>query len=576
MFSRHLRKVFLLAIFLLILGGIKTIQAANLFFSPASGSQKVGQVFSTSVFVSSSDQAMNASSGTISFPSDKLEVVSISKNSSIFNLWPQEPSYSNTNGTINFEGIVLNPGFTGPAGNIISIQFKVKNTGNAGLSFSSGSILANDGLGTNILSSLGKANFSLINSTSLSTPQPESYSPAANTPLAPRVSSSSHSDPNQWYQSTTAKLSWPLPEGITGARLLLNKNQSSIPTITYTPAIDEKEIPNLTDGVWYFHIRLKNSAGWGAITHFRIQIDSTKPDLLEIEKISSDDFTKPRVKFAFNIHDKLSGLDRCEIRIDGQNISIWRDSVDHIYETSALPPGEHTLDVKAIDSAGNFKTNSTQFSIEAIETPKITDYSRQLNSGENLIIKGKTYPQAKVNIYLKKEGNKIENYQTTSDSSGYFIFTSEKGLNEGLYTFWLEAVDQREAKSLETEKISLVVNPSATTKTLMSVIKVLAIIVPIIALTWLIIYLTLIIWKKIFLLRKNLKKEIKDVESTLDTSFKDLQEDIKKSLVLLEKTSHWRQLTQEEVEIFNQLKKGLAKTKRKIKKEIRDVKKELK
>src|SRR3989338_6290606 len=136
-------------------------RAATLSFSPPSGSHTVGNTFSASILISSADQAMNAALGAISFPPDKLEVVSVSKTGSIFTLWVQEPSFSNSAGTINFEGIVLNPGFIGAAGKAISIAFKVKAAGNAPLTFSSGSVLANDGQGTNILASLGGALFNI-------------------------------------------------------------------------------------------------------------------------------------------------------------------------------------------------------------------------------------------------------------------------------------------------------------------------------------------------------------------------------------------------------------------------------
>lgn len=61
-------------------------QAAGLYFSPAAGSYKAQSTFAVDVYVSSADQAMNAASGTISFPQDKLEVVSLSKEGSIFTL----------------------------------------------------------------------------------------------------------------------------------------------------------------------------------------------------------------------------------------------------------------------------------------------------------------------------------------------------------------------------------------------------------------------------------------------------------------------------------------------------------
>ncbi|MEA2113539.1 MAG: cohesin domain-containing protein, partial [Patescibacteria group bacterium] len=198
------------------------VQAASLYFSPSSGSYIVGSMFSVNVYVSSADQAMNAASGVISFPQDKLEITSFSKSGSIFTLWVQEPSFSNALGTVNFEGIVLNPGFTGSSGKIISANFKVKAAGSATLNFSSGSVFANDGQGTNILASLGNASFSL-GGAEPSVPEATTPSEAVGTPSAPQISSPTHPDPNKWYAASDAKFTWSLPSGVTAARLLVGK-----------------------------------------------------------------------------------------------------------------------------------------------------------------------------------------------------------------------------------------------------------------------------------------------------------------------------------------------------------------
>lgn len=157
-------KIFIISVSLAFLFSASLVspimaQAANLYFSPSSGEYDVGKTFSVNVYVSSADQSMNAASGVISFPQDKLEVTSLSKTGSILTLWVQEPSFSNSAGTVNFEGIVFNPGFTGVGGKVLTINFKVKAAGAVPLNFSSGSVLANDGKGTNILANLGSAQF---------------------------------------------------------------------------------------------------------------------------------------------------------------------------------------------------------------------------------------------------------------------------------------------------------------------------------------------------------------------------------------------------------------------------------
>lgn len=136
--------------------------AATLGFSPSSVSRTAGSTFTVTVSVSSADTAINAVSGVISFPTNALEVAGISKTGSIISLWVQEPSFSNSQGTVTFEGIALNPGYQGSGGTIIAVTFRTKTAGSATLRFSSSSVLANDGVGTNVLTGSGSASISIL------------------------------------------------------------------------------------------------------------------------------------------------------------------------------------------------------------------------------------------------------------------------------------------------------------------------------------------------------------------------------------------------------------------------------
>lgn len=124
--------------------------SATIDFSPIFSTYKVGDTFKIKVNISS-DKSVNAVAGKISFPKDTLSLISLSKSSSILNLWPHELPFSNSNGLISFEGVILD-GFVGNNGNIVTLVFKAKKNGNAILKFSDVSILANDGKGTDIFS----------------------------------------------------------------------------------------------------------------------------------------------------------------------------------------------------------------------------------------------------------------------------------------------------------------------------------------------------------------------------------------------------------------------------------------
>lgn len=126
-------------------------EAATISIAPSAQSVSVGNIFTVQVLVNTLNQYINNGEAVIQFPTDMLEVVSLTKSSSIFSLWVEEPQYSNNTGKITFNGGVANPGYNGSGGSVASITFRANKTGNASIIFTDGAVRANDGLGTNIL-----------------------------------------------------------------------------------------------------------------------------------------------------------------------------------------------------------------------------------------------------------------------------------------------------------------------------------------------------------------------------------------------------------------------------------------
>lgn len=136
--------------------------AASLNLSPSTVSVAAGDTFVERVLATSATQAANAVSGTLSFPTDLFSVVSVSKANSVLTLWVQDPSFSNSDGTVDFSGVVPNPGFTG-SGTVFSVTFVAKKAAQGTISFLASAILANDGNGTDILSSTNPSNVTVTN-----------------------------------------------------------------------------------------------------------------------------------------------------------------------------------------------------------------------------------------------------------------------------------------------------------------------------------------------------------------------------------------------------------------------------
>lgn len=135
---------------------------ASFFLSPSQGNYRVGENFSVSVLIEAEGIAINAAQAKIYFPSEKLRVLEVSKQNSIFTLWPEDPNFSNSKGEISFIGGLPSPGFIGKAGRAITILFQGKAEGQARVYFGQEKILANDPKGTDIFSGSQEGNYSIF------------------------------------------------------------------------------------------------------------------------------------------------------------------------------------------------------------------------------------------------------------------------------------------------------------------------------------------------------------------------------------------------------------------------------
>ena len=134
--------------------------AASLSISPASKNVKDGDSFSVLVNVSSVD-AINAATADMSFDNNILSVESVGYSNSIFSLWAEKPTYSNSTGKIHLSGGVPSPGWSGNSGSVVKVVFRAKNKGETKIDFENASVLANDGIGTNVLTSSGGASINI-------------------------------------------------------------------------------------------------------------------------------------------------------------------------------------------------------------------------------------------------------------------------------------------------------------------------------------------------------------------------------------------------------------------------------
>jgi len=545
--------------------------AASLKFSPSISSFNVGDIFKISTFVDSQDVAINSVESNIIFPTDLLEVVSVSKSDSVFTFWVQDPSFSNADGTISFSAGLATPGYNGPGGKVLDIVLKAKKAGNASLLFSSSAVRANDGFGTDVLTGSNQAELNLI-STSESSPKNIEVptAPSSGIFLAPKISSVTNPDQNSWYNNPNPKFNWSLTENVTAVRLLYDKNQNTVPSVLYTPPVSEKEITELKDGTYYFHLQLKDKNGWSKVSNFKFNIDSTKPSSFNISEVSRKDKTEPQVSFIFDAKDSVSGIDHYEIQINDSSATAWKDDGTHKYKTSVLESGKHTLVANVFDKAGNYISGSAVFTVDSITAPKITSYPKGDITSNDITISGTTYPTSRVSIWLQKDNGEPVVFTVDSDLKGNFTFSNQTQLSNGSYTVWADVSDSRGARSESSEKISFVLSKAT------ALIFGLSTIIPAASvLILIIIFILIYVWYRFRSLKKKIRKEARVIGADIHKSFGTLKDEIEDYPKMLKKAKSSGTLSEEEEKIIKQLRKTLNKVEDSTEKGILDIEKEV-
>jgi hypothetical protein len=315
--------------------------AATLKITPASGTYTVGQNFSVTVAASSSAQALNAVSGALGFSKDSMEIVSVSKTNSIFNLWVKEPSYANQSGTASFEGVALNPGFTGSSGKLLSYTFKVKKAGTGSVKITTASILANDGNGTELFSGAESGRYTFV----VGKEKP---------PETPK--------------------------------------EKAEPVVEASGVLRIKELPRTEDT--------------GLAVRFSIMVANTK-----------DVFTQ------------------YELRIDQGQPFIWEDSVgggQGVFTLPTLPAGQHTLLVKTLDRGTNL-TAFADFTINALEKPVVTYYTKTATIGDQVMVYGLANSQNAITVLLKQKGGVVYQQEVVPNTEGVFTALFSQEIKKGAY-----------------------------------------------------------------------------------------------------------------------------------------------
>lgn len=398
-------------VFAVFFAGILTASAAEVAMSPATGSFNVGQSFTTIIQVNPQGKSVNAVEAKLTFDATKFAVVSISKTGSVFSLWTTEPTFSNAAGTIDFGGGSPTP-FTARS-NIVSVTFRTLAPGSGKIGVSTASVLAADGLGTNVYTGAGNGTYAVtagVTPPPPPEPEPEPEEEAEPTPepeeeedgnaaitfgdppRAPEAGSTVFLDPEKWYATKNGLFTWETPFDVDELALDMSTSSDFNPATKYDPPIDEIALNDklLIDGIQYLTLQYKNQVGWGAILHRKILIDTIPPEKFTIN-VRAGNSASAFPLLTFEAEDTISGVDKYEMAIaDGEAIPITRDEAKLGYMLKNLEDGTYTIRVTAFDLAGNKTESSVPVLITSGWTPPlevvVTGSIWDLFKGKNLAI----------------------------------------------------------------------------------------------------------------------------------------------------------------------------------------------
>lgn len=356
-------------------------EAADLGLSPSSGSYSAGQTFTVNVRAIPNGDSINAVESTLNFNPAALSVVSVSKGPA-FSLWTTEPTFSNSAGTITFGGGSPTP-FTS-ASNILTVTFRAVAEGSGSVTFSNSSVLAADGMGTDVYENGQSGSYTVTTASTQPTPPPTTETPEepatddsdeaiifGDPPRPPEIGSQVFLDPNTWYNQTEGLFTWTLPFDVDAVAVEIATSAENIPQENEAAIIDPPEEEflisrdMLTDGVQYVSINFRNQVGWGAVTNRKLQIDTTPPEPFAVN-VRAGNSANAFPLLNFEATDQTSGIDYYEMTIaDREPVQITPDEAKLGYLLDELEDGTYTAKVVAYDKAGNVRESSTAVLITA-------------------------------------------------------------------------------------------------------------------------------------------------------------------------------------------------------------------
>lgn len=421
-------------------------EAATLSLVSSKNTLKVGETATVRVVMNTQSVFINNGEAVITVPAG-LSVESINRQSSVFNLWVEEPAYSVNDKTVSFNGGVANPGYQGTSGGIVSFVVRAKQAGTYALSITGASLRENDGLGTDVLK--GASGTTLVVQALQEEPKKEvvpdvpvvePVTVEKKNGIVPIISSPSHPDQSLWYQTADAVLSWTPPQKLVAIKTLFDAIPRSIPQGKNESPSTTRTIKNIKDGVGYFHLRYVTALGVSETAHFAIHIDTVAPDQVSAEVVRNE---KNERVIVMSAQDALSGVDSFDVAFNDEvQAHILASNGKATYAIPrGLEVGTYAITITAYDKARNKKSVAIQLNLDEYEPPVLAVHQKVVYRGMNMILEGRyAVPNKELFVYVKNPNGLLERYLVKADNNGALRVTIPTWKYAGTYEMWTESL----------------------------------------------------------------------------------------------------------------------------------------
>lgn len=251
-----------------------------------------------------------------------------------------EKTIDDIRGEVRIACGVPNPAFSEPEGIVAQIVLRPRHAGSYTLRFlDETQVLANDGLGTDVLRQSTDATYQVLDRQASTT--------------IPRGAIFSYTHPNssRWYRARAAHFSWPHEAGHT-YRYALDRSVVTVPRDGAQTDASSVALFVPEDGEYFFHLLDRIPGDGERVSHFQIRVDATPPPPPTIAVSNENPRVGETVRFEFTSREPQEGLRRgFYLRIGERGMFI---PIENSFVVPFLRSGAYPITVRSFDQAGNW------------------------------------------------------------------------------------------------------------------------------------------------------------------------------------------------------------------------------